>query len=66
MIELALTICLLDDARKCRDEALTFSDVSVLTCMVGGQAQVAAYMERRPRWYVSRWTCRSAGMFAKA
>lgn len=66
MIELVISLCLLDDARKCREESLTFADVSIFTCMVGGQAQIAAYMERRPRWCVSRWSCRQAGQFAKA
>jgi len=66
MIEIAITICLLDDALRCRDESLTYQDVSILTCMVGGQAEIANYMERRPRWYVRRWACRAAGQFAKA
>lgn len=66
MIELAITVCLLDDALKCREESLTFQDVSILTCMVGGQAQIAAHMEKRPRWYVRKWACRSAGHYAKA
>ena len=66
MIELVLTICLLDDARRCREEALTFAEVSLMTCMVGAQPIVAQHMELRPRWYLSRWTCRPAGMHAKA
>jgi hypothetical protein len=66
MVELIVSICLLDTANKCHEESLTFADVGLLTCMVGGQAQIAAYMERRPRWYVSRWSCRHAGQFAKA
>lgn len=66
MIELALTICLLDDARKCREESLTFTDVSVFSCMVGAQPVAAQHMELRPRWYLARWTCRPAGMHAKA
>lgn len=65
MIELVLSICLLDDARKCRDESLTFTDVTLLTCAVGGQAQVASYMELRPRWFVNRWSCQQAGKVAK-
>lgn len=65
MIELVLSICLLDNASKCREEHLTFSDLSLLTCVVGGQAQIAAFMERHPRWYVKRWACQQAGRFAK-
>jgi hypothetical protein len=65
MIELILSICLYDDARKCREESLAFADVSLLTCAVGGQAQIAEYMEHMPRWYVRRWTCQVAGKFAK-
>jgi hypothetical protein len=65
LTELALTICLLDDAQKCREEHMTFSDVSLLTCSIAGQAQVAHYMERRPRWFVKRWACQQAGKYAK-
>lgn len=66
MIELVLTICLLDDAQKCRDESLVFADASVLACVMAGQPIAAQYMELRPRWYISRWACRQAGQFAKA
>ena len=66
MVELVLSICLLDDARKCRDEALTFTDTSLITCMIGAQPIAAQHMELRPRWYLKRWTCRPAGMHAKA
>lgn len=66
MVELALTICLLDDARKCREETLVFADTSLFTCMVGAQPVAAQHMELRPRWYLSRWTCRPAGLHAKA
>jgi hypothetical protein len=66
MVELALTLCLLDDANKCREESLTFADVSVFTCMVACQPVIAQHMERRPRWYLARWTCRPAGLHAKA
>lgn len=66
MIELVLTICLLDDARKCREEALTFADVSLLTCAIGAPPIAAQHMETRPRWYLARWSCRPAGLHAKA
>ena len=65
MVELVLSICLLDDAQKCREEHMVFSDVSMLTCAIAGQAQVASFMERRPRWFVKRWACEPAGKFAK-
>jgi len=65
MVELVVTICLLDDAMKCREESLVFADVSQITCMVAAQPQVASYMERRPRWYVKKWACQIAGQHAK-
>jgi len=65
-VELVLHICLLDDARKCRDESLTFADVSMITCMLTAQPVAAQHMERRPRWYLSKWSCRPAGLHAKA
>ena len=65
VIELALTICLLDDSRICREEHMTFANVSIFTCMIGGQAQIADYMQRRPRWYVSKWKCQPAGQIVE-
>jgi hypothetical protein len=65
MVELVISMCLLDNSNKCREEHLTFSDVSLITCAISGQAQFANYMELRPRWYVKRWTCEPAGRFAK-
>lgn len=65
MVELIVSLCLLGNPQKCHEEALTFAETPILTCMVAGQAQVATYMERRPRWFVKRWSCQPAGKFAK-
>ncbi len=65
MVELVISMCLLDNANKCRDEHMVFQDVSILTCTIAGQSHIANYMERFPRWYVKRWTCEPAGKFAK-
>ena len=68
MLELILSLCLLDNPAKCREEAVTFSTESVtpLQCLMGAQPVIAQHMELRPRWACKRWSCRPAGQFAKA
>jgi len=68
MIELVLTLCLLDNPSKCREEALTYSTQSVtpMQCVMGAQPVIAQHMEYRPRWACKKWGCRPAGQFAKA
>lgn len=64
MIELVMHICLLTNNSKCHDEHLTFADAPVI-CVIAAQPIIAIYMERRPRWFVKKWTCRPAGQFSK-
>jgi hypothetical protein len=58
MIELVIAACLVagDD---CRDFRLLYDarDVSLMTCMVAGQAQVAQWNGENPAWEVRRWSC---------
>jgi hypothetical protein len=65
MVELVVSICLLGNPEKCHEESLVFADVPMMTCMVSGQPMVALHMEKRPRWFVKRWSCQIAGQFAK-
>jgi hypothetical protein len=66
MIELAFTICSIVEGAKCREQSLVFSDVSLITCMVGAQPQLAMWAEQHPNWTISKWHCRPAGLYAKA
>ena len=61
MIELLIAACLAQV--ECRDHSLLYSahDVSLMTCMVAGQAEVARWTTRHPLWTVERWECRFAG-----
>jgi len=68
MIELVLTLCLLENPQKCREEGLTFSaeNLTPMQCVMGAQPVIAQHMELRPRWACRKWRCRPAGMYAKA
>lgn len=66
MIELVFTVCSLLEGAKCKEQSLVFQDLSLMTCLVGAQPQLARWAEGHPNWTVSKWTCRQAGMFAKA
>lgn len=66
MIELAFTVCSILEGAKCKEQSLVFSDVSMITCMVGAQPQLARWAEDHPNWTVGRWQCRIPGQYAKA
>ena len=61
MIELLISACLIggDD---CRDFSQLFDarEVSLMTCMISGQAVIAPWQQGHPEWQVQRWLCRHA------
>ncbi|TJZ90138.1 hypothetical protein FA743_16095 [Paracoccus gahaiensis] len=66
MIELLISACTLSTQLshplpQCREFSLLYDarEVSVMTCMVHGQPQVALWKEAHPAWDVERWQCRT-------
>ncbi|MBA3323956.1 MAG: hypothetical protein H0T41_01300 [Rhodobacteraceae bacterium] len=61
MIELLISACLMSGG--CRDFPLLYDarEVSLMTCMVSGQAEVARWQASNPLWSVLRWRCGFAG-----
>ncbi|MFC3168843.1 hypothetical protein [Paracoccus fontiphilus] len=59
MIELLISACL-SSQPVCRDFSLMFDarEISLVTCMIGGQAIIAPWQQDNPDWKVRRWTCR--------
>jgi len=57
MIELIIAACLATG--ECRESRLAYdaSDVSLMTCMVAGQAEVARWQQQHPKWQIRRWRC---------
>jgi hypothetical protein len=67
MIELVIAACLATG--DCRDFSLLYDpyEVSLMTCMIAGQPEVARWQAAKPDWQVRRWHCglqetRSAGI----
>lgn len=58
MIELAFVACLAGSQSTCEDHSLLYADVSLMLCVMQGQAQLAAWAEHHPGWDIRRWTCR--------
>ncbi len=58
MIELVIAACLATSG-ECRETRLTYDamEVSLMTCMVAGQAQIALWQEQHPSWRIRRWHC---------
>jgi hypothetical protein len=61
MIELLISACL-TTGPVCRDFSLLFDnrEVSLMTCMISGQAVIAPWQQGHPEWQVQRWLCRHA------
>jgi hypothetical protein len=69
MIELLISACALTSepaghTPPCREFSLLFDarEVSLMTCMLHGQAQIAQWKERHEGWGVERWQCRPRDM----
>ncbi len=58
MIELAFVACLAATPSSCRDHSLLYVDVSLMLCVLQGQAQLSVWTEGNPGWRIEEWTCR--------
>jgi hypothetical protein len=65
VIELVIAACLATG--ECRETRLTYDarDVSLITCMVTGQAEIARWQQQHPRWRVKRWHCGIARQYGQ-
>ena len=61
MTELVFIACLALSPHQCEERALTFADVSPMTCAMAAQGVLAQWAERRPGWRIARWKCGAAG-----
>jgi len=52
--------------QQCQERALTFSEVSPMTCPTGAQAVLARWTGARPGWRVTRWRCGYASARGRA
>jgi hypothetical protein len=68
MLELVFTACSLLQGASCKQVSLTYSmeSVSLIQCMTGAQPVIAAWVREHPNWTVAKWSCRPAGLYAKA
>ncbi|GLS32413.1 hypothetical protein SAMN04488498_11792 [Mesorhizobium albiziae] len=57
MIELVIAACLATG--ECQESRMTYaaSDVSLMTCMIAGQAEIARWQQQHPGWRIKRWRC---------
>lgn len=58
MIELVFVACLTAVPATCEERAMQFTDVTLITCALGAQPQLAEWIEQHPGWRIERWTCK--------
>jgi len=61
MIELVFTACLILSPKQCETRTLSYEDLSMFTCQMGGQAMLAQWVTQNPKWRITRWRCGIAG-----
>jgi hypothetical protein len=64
-IELAFIACTV--MGSCRDVSLSYApeSVTVMTCLMGAQPELAKWTNAHPGYQVKRWSCGVAGRYAK-
>ncbi len=67
MIEIAMTACSLVQGQQCREFSLVYEAerVSLHTCMLYGQMEMAKWTLDHPNWRITRWRCQPAGQTAR-
>lgn len=68
MVEIVLSLCLIGNAKICKDVPLTFMEQHITPhqCFLYGQAEIAKYLQSHPRWQVKKWKCGRPSVLAKA
>jgi len=67
MLELIVSVCLLEDHSRCKDVSLTYMAESTtpMQCMMMSPGEIAKWSESHPKWFAKKWSCRPAGRYAK-
>lgn len=67
MLELVLTVCLLEDHSRCKDVGLVYMAESMtpMQCMMRSAPEIAKWQEGHPKWFAKKWFCRPSGTVAK-
>ncbi len=67
MLELLVSVCLMDNPERCKDVSLAYAEeqLTPMQCMMGAQSEIAKWMEAHPNWQLKRWSCQRARRFAK-
>ena len=61
MIELAFVVCLRTMPDLCEERSISYlPDVTIMTCMMQAQPQLAQWSEAHPNLTIARWACQSA------
>lgn len=68
MVQIVITVCSILSTQQCKLVRLTYTDVPLVQCMMGYQAQayIAEWSAANPNWSVRRWRCEVPGHVAKA
>lgn len=67
MLELVISVCLLEDHSRCKDVSLTYMAESMtpMQCMMASQPEISKWAAGNPKWFAKKWSCRPAGRVAK-
>jgi hypothetical protein len=67
MIELLMVVCFASSPHHCKDEKLVFAEagLTVYTCAMRGQIEIAKWANSHPNWRVHGYKCGKLGQVAR-
>ena len=57
MIELIFVACLTAAPATCERRAIQYVDITVASCNMGAQPELAVWVNQHPGWRIQRWAC---------
>lgn len=61
MIELVFVACLGAAPADCEQRRMSFVDLTLITCTLAAQPQLAQWASDHPGWRIRCWTCQPMG-----
>jgi len=67
VIELLVAVCLVSNPATCKDVSLIYAAEALtpMQCVLRAEPEIAKWIGEHPGWQTKRFSCRTAGRYAK-
>jgi hypothetical protein len=64
MLGLFLSVCLISDPGKCKEEKINMAEETTFNQCMGDQVDIAKWIGDHPNFTIQKWTCKPVGQEA--